>query len=198
MSSSSLKLLEQFSNWLLPLPTPEWASKSINFCHRRVVSDVFIEHWCVVVSEGDFLAHSTLQEANQHLLLQNLGSSVEAACLFLAVFRVCGGQVRGVYAGQWNTAGQGVTAPAATGQTNWIWEDEEQRGTSLLYKHSQHCGNVSPVHCKTFINCYTGCLLPFLKFTCLHLQEMKIITFLIIWDTSVQTLGSKNCAFCLY
>lgn len=47
MNSSSVKLMEQFSNWLLPFSTPEWASKSINFCHRRLVSGVFIEHWCV-------------------------------------------------------------------------------------------------------------------------------------------------------
>lgn len=90
------------------------------------------------------------------LHLESLDSS-SGCCLFVPwlCLRVSDGQEISVCAGQWNTAVEGVTAPAAKAETNWTSSSLERMknkgGTSLLYKCSQRCRNGSPVHLRPLL-----------------------------------------------
>lgn len=133
--SSSVKLLEQFSNWLLPLPTPKMSKETHGFLPQKTC------FWCVYWAlacgqwvKGIFLLIWPLQEANQHPLTgavpwigcRTLTAPVGAAWLFPGCASVSDGQVSSICAGQWNTAGQRVTAPAPRGETNWTSSSPER------------------------------------------------------------------------
>lgn len=180
----------------------------MNFCHRRPVSAVFTEHWWVGSEwRGSSCSFDTAgsRPASSHWSHtlkwpQNLDSSSGSCSLAVPQSFWWAGNQCLCWTVKLCSSGS-LQQPENISQTNWTSSSLERMknkgGTSLLYKYSQYRGNVSPVHCKTFINCYTGCLLPFLKFTCSCLQEIKIMLFLIIWNTWLQVLGSKNYAFCL-